>query len=101
MFSKPIPQTLKPGNLTSKISRCAVCLRRQIDSSVQQRFNPYYPPPPPSEINRYPYRNPYSVPASQYPSQRSQYGYKQLENNRQRLRQHGHQRRRRPHTNQI
>ena len=27
-FAKPIPQTLKAGDLTSRISRCAVCQRR-------------------------------------------------------------------------
>ena len=28
MFKKPVPQTLKAGDLRSRISRCVVCMRR-------------------------------------------------------------------------
>ena len=28
MFKRPVPQTLKRGDLKSRISRCVVCMRR-------------------------------------------------------------------------
>lgn len=40
-FSKPVPQTLKAGDLTSRISRCAVCQRKfnQIPNSRASPVN--------------------------------------------------------------
>lgn len=46
MFRKPRPDTLK-ADLTSKVSRCAVCMRRRITETVRR-------PPPPSPQIYYP-----------------------------------------------
>lgn len=50
MFRKPQPQTLKADH-TSRVSRCAVCVRRQIIEENGSRLKPIgsngsrYPPP--------------------------------------------------------
>lgn len=55
MFKKPRQQTIKDGmDLTSRVSRCAVCIRRRL----QQRRPVIIPvPEPPSEIYRQRFRN--------------------------------------------
>jgi collagen type IV alpha len=75
MFQKPRSETLKAGFLTSRISRCSVCIRR--------RYTPrsYQQPTPPSEINRPPY-----YPGQYYPPRNPQGNlrYRNLEDNRRR-----------------
>lgn len=94
MFRKPRPETLKAGYLTSKISRCAVCIRRIYNT----------PPTPPPQYQRPPYNpnyranyQPPSYPPPNYPptgGQNSNPGFRNLDYRRkQRQRQY---RRRRP-----
>lgn len=40
MFRKPQPQTLKADH-TSRVSRCAVCLRRQVIEDNNSRLRPF------------------------------------------------------------
>lgn len=61
MFRKPRPETLKAGFLTSRISRCAVCIRRRYDAR---------PPAPPPQYTQY-----------QRPSYQSPPGYNQAQPN--------------------
>lgn len=54
MFRKPRQQTIKDGmDLTSRVSRCAVCIRRR----SPDRRPPIVLPQPPSEIYRQRFRN--------------------------------------------
>lgn len=49
MFRKPRSETLKAGALTSRISRCSVCIRSRVVLNQQI---------PPSQISRHPYQQP-------------------------------------------
>lgn len=66
MFRKPQQQTLKADH-TSRVSRCAVCIRRQVIDDYSGRFKPFtsnssrYIPspqnhrfPPPSSVDSHP-----------------------------------------------
>lgn len=62
MFQKPRQQTIKAGlDLTSRVSRCSVCIRRRTIVGTAT--------PPPAEYNRIPTRRPpYNVRRPQTPN---------------------------------
>lgn len=84
MFKKPRQETLKAGYLTSRISRCSVCIRRRYNV-VSTSQDPRLPPPevrlPP---RRYPERRPQPSSSNTgrgYDSRENEIGYQRLPSN--------------------
>lgn len=104
MFRKPRPETLKAGFLTSKISRCAVCIRKRYNTPIPIEPTPipqYRQRPSINENYRsgYGYQPPYNYPPNR--GQSSNIQYKTLKNTEDRRRQRLKQYRRRRPVNNV